>query len=1436
MSNNGRYTINMYEDNSFHIKVNRNPKQFNPKLNSMVSSRHNLKQSIPHNYNNDKIPKTKKDALLLKRMSKHKNKLNQIINGNNHSKLLNRQKVNKDYNSEKMYQKNLSERGIIDALNNIRNNHLKLNNSNKINKSNSIISHLKGRININYNKNDINDYRNKINNNKNLLKNPLYKTSSYNNENKNKNKNLDKINSNTSINFNNYYHNNFLMDDTTSNDTDLLGESGNANINKETNLYVYRSEVQYPFKNITSNTKNLIKSNIPNRNININLKNLQDNNDYINIKNNNYILRTSNHDKYKNKIHIKLDNNDNQFENISKSLGSSQEKRSARKEDSQNSNYIFSPVEYKILSKKRNVIKNKNSQNMINSANNSIKIKKNLNEKYSTESLNYSNERIYNSRLNNNNNITNSCHHFYRKKYYSKDKSNYNTDNNNYLNDINNEYMDDIVTKKNKIFFHLNYKNNRFSNKYGYNNNNYSSDRCNKFLKKSDENKINNYKYFNSKRNYIIYQKYKNLSIFCDTFEKYLIYILKQHLEYFLSQLNKYIEIKNYKYENNYYEPDKDKKISSILLKRFNNNIKNKVKKAYYTQKGKVPLDRSKTKLDLSNYKKGISDIHDSKIYTFKIISRNSVTSDIYKKKSNSINKSLNLQKNKDNQNYINNKEEINYNTIKKRKNLSFNKIYIPKHKNPQYNKYKSLKINTKIVNNNDLNNNDEINDSLNNINNTDITNSKISSNRNIISHSNLHTEKVYKTINGNDSIIKKICHITALKRKYINNQTKDSNNSITINTSNNTSSKNNINNKDLNNMKSKHYIKNIYSKPLFKKIRKKILEKEMNNKKYNFNSAKKIDKKDFEDDKSDIINGYLSNSIKITNEYINEEKINNYIIKTENNKNENNSNKKKNGNNNNLYCNKSNIILTKKKINYSNNNSFINKSLENKNDNIYNNNNFIGTFPIKSIKIDNIKQEKNNENNTKNNININNNNKDLKNINKENISNKNIEKKNEENDINSNDDDDDDNTQNDNYNITRSIIVKDVCSRDRKLNVFIKYYDWCFPLSKTKTKTNNSSYHQLTNISTDSITLYNIKENKYAKKDEHKNNKYLQQILSSIIEEDEKSKANPSINNSNSVVSEEDSDKNNTITNNINSSNFTHNLVIYLTNILQNIYDDNRKMALYLFMRNFKRIQNHLYLKNSIMQFNSMFKNGINNNNVYNNDKKETTTCNGGNEVEVDNGGEKNSSKNLFFYTADNSLLDINNLHNNKNNILIGSLSFKDFEIVDEDNIIKPKKYCSSSSINHLKNNGTGNIHKRKELFNRKNKLKKIIYGINEKIIKNYFNFWKKINDNNNNNEYNDGNGYQNDYNYNIYNGMNISNRINGRNDLNEKIVEIHTDDLCSGNEVKYLDNGIDIEYEMEIKNTEINNEVLINNKINEMDKKLNILRNILIKKILKK
>ena len=342
---------------------------------------------------------------------------------------------------------------------------------------------------------------------------------------------------------------------------------------------------------------------------------------------------------------------------------------------------------------------------------------------------------------------------------------------------------------------------------------------------------------------------------------------------------------------------------------------------------------------------------------------------------------------------------------------------------------------------------------------------------------------------------------------------------------------------------------------------------------------------------------------------------------------------------------------------------------------------------------------------------------------------------------------------------IKRSIISKVFSSNDKKLNICLNYYEYNYEKFSNNYKFNSS----LSIIFNDSITLLNTKITI-----KNNNKKYLQVKLNSIKEEDEKSKINPSINNSNSFVSEENTQKYKSYENkkyNLKKYSINPNLVIYLTKILENLYDDNRKMILYPFMRNLKKIQSQSYLKNSLYQYNSTINNEDKENSIYNNINKNKENhmikSNGKKETELSN--EISDMEKNHFFTPDNSLLD--GKINNQKNMLIGSLLFKDFEIKDDDyNWIKTKKKSFSSSyINQISNNGS-----EKKEINNKNLLGNIIIEINnKKIINYYYKYWKQIKNIN----------YNDNRNKNIENGMNNEDIKKENNNINKDIIGLMLD-----------------------------------------------------------
>ena len=1316
MNKNARLSINLYEDNQFQIKVNRNKNRLNNKI-FPKSTKRNRIQNSPQNHNSHckRTPLGNKDELSQNKFSKNKNKIFQLSKNDNLAKM-NKQDMNKINYSERNSHKNKNEIRKIDTFNKIRNNYHKLNLSNKINKQNINVNHFKN------NTNNLSDYKAKIMNNKNRIKNSLFKTQSFNTEFRTNIKNLNKTNYIKEHNCS-YTVNNNLIDDSAQNSPDNLFEMSNY-FNHENNLGIYRNEIQYPAKNNNLNIYSTNKKDCFH-------KFLQDDS-----SNNNYlVLKTLNNEKYNS--NILLDNTHNNIQNKKKLT-----KYFQMDEKESNNNYLFS----------KKTTSNKNNNKLSSEKNSFIKSNdynfQNLHEIYSPKLLSKG-KKIKNAM---DNYVENSRRHFYRKKCISRDK--YNTENNK------DDYFDEIVPNKDKTVYY----------KYKPNINcDFDRDR---FSYISEYN-INNYKYYNRKKNKnykiddkLTYQKFQLISIFCYSVEKLLILIIKCYFNFFINQMKQYRNSKNFRYIQ-----DNDNKSNNILLlKRLNNKKKVKINIDYTNNfefsERKESLAKSLTKLDSSVPLKGIND---NKIYTFKVLSRNDITNDIYKKKSKSINRSQNIKINK--YNIINNvKDESIIESIKKRKNLSFNKIYIPKHKNSRTNKYKSLKINTKFSNYNDFNNNSDIkNHTIHNIDNYQNTNPQ-----NILPYNT-----VYNTINENESLIKKIDHFTALNRMYTIKK-KSNNSIINMSSSNNYDLNSNVNlsvsNQDINNKKVQFNSKNIYTKPLFKKIRKKILEKEEKDSTINFSSGKKRNDNDYN------VNENLSNINKNNQKYHNikddaEGKNENKIMNKSKNEIEDQSSFDE-------------FIVEKKKTYNSNNNNFNNKPYENKN--------IINFINSSEKKINKTKIENNN-------IDI---------STKLNTSNVIFEKI--KNDIIQRD-----------YDIIRTIIVKDVCSKDKTMNIFIKYYECNFPAFKS----NNINIHQLKVISTDSITLPYINKNKVIN-NENRNNKYLQQILTSIIEVDEKSKANLSVNNSNSFGSEDGSEINNVNRKYINKNIFTHNIVIYLTKILQNIYDDNKKMILYLFMRNLKRIQNQIYLKDSLMQINSLYKNLMEddsdiNNNIYNklNKNDNQIIYNGGNELDISNGKKDINKRNILFYSADYNLINLKQEQKNKNNFELGTFLLKDFKIKEEDEYIKIKRHYSSSSINQIKNDGNMIIDDKNDIISKKNKLKDIISRINKDIISCYFNLWKK--------SINKYNIINND----IDNGMNLIQTNNRRNYSNDKIIEINSDDLYITNEVKFLDNGFDIEYdEIKNKNVEINNEILFNKKIDEISYKIHTFRYYLIKNSLKK
>ena len=223
-------------------------------------------------------------------------------------------------------------------------------------------------------------------------------------------------------------------------------------------------------------------------------------------------------------------------------------------------------------------------------------------------------------------------------------------------------------------------------------------------------------------------------------------------------------------------------------------------------------------------------------------------------------------------------------------------------------------------------------------------------------------------------------------------------------------------------------------------------------------------------------------------------------------------------------------------------------------------------------------------------------------------------------------------------------IIIKNVCTKDKRLHVFIKYVE----LGNDLIKINKKFNRKLSSSHTDSITLrtqnynhrsfalvnsfinnendfdnaileknrtynlatekkiFNYKDNQI--NDNKEKNKLRNKKLTNLSEEEFQSNQKLNLNNSVSSTEEKNS-KNEDINNSI----------IYLINFLQNLFDDNKKLILFNFFKNLKKIKTNALLHTSIK---NKVKNKSKNENIINSQR-----YNNKNIIEINN---FNNYKNL--------------------------------------------------------------------------------------------------------------------------------------------------------------------------------------------------------------
>ena len=851
-------------------------------------------------------------------------------------------------------------------------------------------------------------------------------------------------------------------------------------------------------------------------------------------------------------------------------------------------------------------------------------------DKYSPDIIKYNNNikeikslnnNFYTKRDNTFINTFNSCYNFYQKdgsnsKSKRKDEYNFNNTMNLYdfynnnskiINNNNNEniYVSDISEDyliENKSNYY-NYDINTFYNK-DLNILSSSRYRNDESYEEINNNKINNRKKIFSYQNDLIEE-------FCDCIEEYMLFVVKDNFETFINKLKEYsknkylnflllkrlqtktIKKKFYQIRESSYEKSNDSYVSSTTNNnnRNNNNIKkhpfpsNNISKEYIRRK---ITDNFKN----NNFYQGVSKNTYHRKSQEKIIIKNfdSFGNNKYSTNKENPHKEIKVSNEKYDTNlYIPKKyRHINNSTANKnqvKKNISYNYASV----NPYFTNISKIKESSKILS-------PELDNNLSNEIEEEIIKSKLERNSN---------KKNKKNKNHNVSCDNKHDTKYYIEKGILNklNSTNDTkNSSMTMNTG---------------------QLKESEIRPVYNKKKVKISQtksKIFKNKQIQENLATKIIHR----------NNNNLNRKEIMNLNLNK-KINN-----------------KNKNNNEHYgimTLSSNISESSNEIdiihNEKNEFNIISPKIRNKDINLFN--------QLENNKIKNNINIIENENSFKKQSGINKQKTEL-NIEKTKSENGNnndtLQAKEEKNDKENLDNDYDikmsngkKETKENIYNngfISREIIVKDVSTRDGRINVFIKYIDdFSFnqKIHNLSIKYNKKK-HLLVIFQTDSIYIpssYRSKQRNdridkfYRSLNDKNHQNRMNKILSSIIEEEEKSKAAGSVNNS--IISDEENLKNG------NYSYFFIQSIKYFINFLHSILSDKKKSLYFSFFKILKKIKNDSYLKGLIIQ-------------------KKTQTFNKSKEENEENKENKNNTSGdvILYNINDNLDLDENYFNESKN------------------------------------------------------------------------------------------------------------------------------------------------------------------------------------------
>ena len=1054
--------------------------------------------------------------------------------------------------------------------------------------------------------------------------------------------------------------------------SEYLSNNENNNINIGTKLDISKSEIQYPL----NNSKNETKKNLYN-NTNSSIEN---NNKEINLRISLKLGNKNNKEKIRN-YNISSPSNKTNNNTFTKKLRHSMkylEHNNKRKNEETNSpdiiNYNTNENDKKVVNNNFFTKRENIGMNIFNSCYNFYK-KDDINSKR-RQDINFNNTMNYYD-LNSNKIINNDENIFI---------SDTNNDN---INENNNKYIKYI--KSNKLDISMN------SSRYRYDGN-------------YEEIEYNN-KRNNNEKKYLSYQQ-NLLEEFCNGIEEFMFYIVKDNFDYFINKLKEYtkekyfnflllkrLQTKNIKkkfYQN--VELSNERTNNSYLSSTINNSKTNNKTQLYPSNNLSKEYVRRKTIDNFNNnVRPGISDNTYHRKSQGKIILKN--FDSFYKNNYDTNEEKRHKERIISNEKYDTNLyipkkyRQINNNTankniIKKNNTSNFSNIMNPYFTNINKTKESSILLNPDLDNN--LSNEIE----------EEIIKSKLEKYTNInakkkkfhnISCDNKYNSKYYM---GKD-IMNKI------------NSFEEENNSMTMNIvqrkDNEFKKLKPIYNKKkikISQPKSKIYIsKQIQDNVKDKIIRrndKNILKKEQM---VNFNVNKKINNKNKNNNEHFGIMTLSSNLSESSNdvEIINEEKS--------------------------VF----NIISPKTKnlrINSINNIS----------------NNAVKENCIKYVEEKNNEEKQNEINNHKNHLN-----KVKSRIKKENGKNDYSSKlKEKKKNILINNRDAKMEINSDNYlkmsngkkvlpennyieevNTAREIIVKDVSTKDKRINVFIKYIeDSSFNNIYNNSNKNikNKKKHQLFIFQTDLIFLPQA----YPSMNEQKNDLYkneksyknvndknhqnkMNKILSSIIEEEERSKAAGSMNGS--IISDEE----NLI--NGNHSYFFIQSIKYFINFLYSIISDKKKTLYFQFFKELKKIKNNSFIKGLISQkksqcsIKSKEKDYKEKNNtsgdiiLYNINDNIDIDINCFNEVKIENKNPKNNTVNKEFKKETKNSL--NERYSTDNN----------FRLIIDDNLYNLNSSNKKSNLNLSMDNFY--MSKKRMYKYDKNILKKIINNtkINKKI-----------------------------------------------------------------------------------------------------------------------